>query len=75
MVGAAVTRLVPDEGSTLNITSLEGLTVDEQRAVVAASVTILMGIFQVMVTTVPVNINIVKLLYSAWRVHKLFKEN
>ncbi|XP_063073943.1 solute carrier family 26 member 3, tandem duplicate 2 [Engraulis encrasicolus] len=46
MVGAVVTKLVPDEGPPANITEFEGLTMDEQRALVAASVTFLMGIFQ-----------------------------
>ncbi|KAL4658414.1 chloride anion exchanger, partial [Arapaima gigas] len=46
MVGAAVTRLVPDDGAPVNITSFEGLTQDQQRVMVAASVTFLMGIFQ-----------------------------
>ncbi|KAL6460031.1 hypothetical protein MHYP_G00317900 [Metynnis hypsauchen] len=46
MVGAVVTRLVPDEGSPVNITGLEGLTMNEQRAIVSASLTCLVGIFQ-----------------------------
>uniref|UniRef100_A0A8C8GJJ3 STAS domain-containing protein n=1 Tax=Oncorhynchus tshawytscha TaxID=74940 RepID=A0A8C8GJJ3_ONCTS len=46
MVGAVVTRLVPDEGPPINITGFEGLTSDEQRVMVAASVTFLMGIMQ-----------------------------
>ncbi|XP_031438983.1 solute carrier family 26 member 3, tandem duplicate 2 isoform X1 [Clupea harengus] len=46
MVGTVVTRLVPDDGPPANITGFEGLTMDEQRAMVAASVTFLMGIFQ-----------------------------
>ncbi|XP_064198750.1 solute carrier family 26 member 3, tandem duplicate 2 [Anguilla rostrata] len=46
MVGAVVTRLVPDHGPPVNITGLEGLTMDQQRVVVAASATFLMGIFQ-----------------------------
>ncbi|KAI1888101.1 hypothetical protein AGOR_G00181580 [Albula goreensis] len=46
MVGAVVTRMYPDEGPTANITGLEGLSLDQQRVVVAASVTFLMGIFQ-----------------------------
>uniref|UniRef100_A0A8C7T721 STAS domain-containing protein n=1 Tax=Oncorhynchus mykiss TaxID=8022 RepID=A0A8C7T721_ONCMY len=46
MVGAVVTRLVPDEGPPVNITGFEGLTSDEQRVMVAASVTFLMGIMQ-----------------------------
>uniref|UniRef100_A0AAR2KRW2 STAS domain-containing protein n=1 Tax=Pygocentrus nattereri TaxID=42514 RepID=A0AAR2KRW2_PYGNA len=46
MVGAVVTRLVPDKGSPVNITGLEGLTMDEQRAIVSASLTFLVGIFQ-----------------------------
>ncbi|XP_067110255.1 chloride anion exchanger-like [Osmerus mordax] len=46
MIGSVVTRLVPDEGPPANITGFEGLTRDEQRVVVAASVTFLMGIMQ-----------------------------
>ncbi|KAL0962856.1 hypothetical protein UPYG_G00346390 [Umbra pygmaea] len=46
MVGAVVTRLVPDEGPPFNITGFEGLTKDDQRVMVAASVTFLMGIMQ-----------------------------
>ncbi|KAJ8381631.1 hypothetical protein SKAU_G00024090 [Synaphobranchus kaupii] len=46
MVGTVVLRLVPDVGPPANITGLEGLTQDQQRVVVAASVTFLMGIFQ-----------------------------
>uniref|UniRef100_A0A4W6EA91 STAS domain-containing protein n=1 Tax=Lates calcarifer TaxID=8187 RepID=A0A4W6EA91_LATCA len=46
MVGAVVTRLVPDEGPPANITGFEGLTQDQQRVLVASSVTFLMGIFQ-----------------------------
>ncbi|KAJ8386682.1 hypothetical protein AAFF_G00167980 [Aldrovandia affinis] len=41
---SVVTRLVPEGGS--NITGLEGLKIEEQRVVVAASLTFLMGIFQ-----------------------------
>lgn len=47
MVGAVVTRLVPDEGPPANITGFEGLTMDQQRALVSASLTFLVGIFQV----------------------------
>lgn len=47
MVGSVVTRLVPDEGPPANITGFEGLTMDEQRAMVSASLTFLIGIFQV----------------------------
>ncbi|XP_055046644.2 chloride anion exchanger [Misgurnus anguillicaudatus] len=46
MVGTVVTRLVPDEGPPANITGFEGLTKDEQRAVVSASLTFLIGLFQ-----------------------------
>ncbi|XP_076578954.1 solute carrier family 26 member 3 [Chaetodon auriga] len=46
MVGAVVTRLVPDSGPAANITAFEGLTMDQQRVVVASSLTFLMGIFQ-----------------------------
>uniref|UniRef100_UPI0037E99CEA chloride anion exchanger-like n=1 Tax=Semicossyphus pulcher TaxID=241346 RepID=UPI0037E99CEA len=46
MVGAVVTRLVPDGGPAANITGFEDLTQDQQRVLVASSVTFLMGIFQ-----------------------------
>uniref|UniRef100_A0AAQ4S3H1 STAS domain-containing protein n=1 Tax=Gasterosteus aculeatus aculeatus TaxID=481459 RepID=A0AAQ4S3H1_GASAC len=41
MIGSVVTRLVPDEGLPHNITGFEGLTRDEQRVLVASSVTFL----------------------------------
>lgn len=47
MVGAVVTRLVPPDGPAANITAFEGLTPDQQKVMVASSVTFLMGIFQV----------------------------
>ncbi|KAG7497474.1 hypothetical protein JOB18_038350 [Solea senegalensis] len=46
MIGSVVTRLVPDEGPPLNITGFEGLTRDEQRVLVASSVTFLAGLMQ-----------------------------
>uniref|UniRef100_A0A8D3EG25 Solute carrier family 26 member 3, tandem duplicate 2 n=1 Tax=Scophthalmus maximus TaxID=52904 RepID=A0A8D3EG25_SCOMX len=46
MIGSVVTRLVPDEGPPTNITGFEGLTRDEQRVLVASSVTFLTGIMQ-----------------------------
>uniref|UniRef100_A0A3B3V3T7 Chloride anion exchanger-like n=1 Tax=Poecilia latipinna TaxID=48699 RepID=A0A3B3V3T7_9TELE len=46
MVGAVVTRLVPEDGPHANITDFEGLTQDQQRVLVASSMTFLMGIFQ-----------------------------
>ncbi|XP_051543895.1 solute carrier family 26 member 3 [Myxocyprinus asiaticus] len=46
MVGAVVTRLVPDEGPAVNITGFEGLSIEEQRVLVASTVTFLMGVFQ-----------------------------
>ncbi|XP_076006718.1 chloride anion exchanger-like [Genypterus blacodes] len=48
MVGAIVLRIVPDNDMepSVNITGLEGLTMEEKRVVVASSVTFLMGIFQ-----------------------------
>ncbi|XP_068611585.1 chloride anion exchanger-like [Brachionichthys hirsutus] len=46
MIGSVVTRLVPDEGPPANITGFEGLTRDEQRVLVACSVTFLTGIMQ-----------------------------
>ncbi|XP_072233158.1 chloride anion exchanger-like [Leuresthes tenuis] len=46
MVGAVVTRLVPEDGPPANITEFVGLTQDQQRVLVASSVTFLMGIFQ-----------------------------
>lgn len=47
MVGEVVTRLVPDNGPSANFTDFEGLTKDQQRVLVASSVTFLAGIFQV----------------------------
>ncbi|KAK5621539.1 hypothetical protein CRENBAI_001593 [Crenichthys baileyi] len=46
MIGSVVTRLVPDEGPAANITGFEGLTRDEQRVLVASSLTFLTGIMQ-----------------------------
>ncbi|XP_041935411.1 chloride anion exchanger-like isoform X2 [Alosa sapidissima] len=46
MVGQVVTRLVPDTGPTANITGFEGLTPNEQRVLVASSVTFLTGLIQ-----------------------------
>ncbi|MBN3313845.1 S26A3 protein, partial [Atractosteus spatula] len=46
MVQSVVTRLVPDIGSPANITAFEGLSQDEQRVIVASSVSFLVGIFQ-----------------------------
>lgn len=47
MIGSVVTRLIPDEGPAANITGFTSLTVDEQRVLVASSVTFLVGIMQV----------------------------
>ena len=47
MIGAVVTRLVPVDGPSANITGFENLTQDQQRVLVASSVTFLAGIFQV----------------------------
>ncbi|XP_005815559.1 chloride anion exchanger [Xiphophorus maculatus] len=46
MIGSVVTRLIPDEGPAANITGFTSLTVDEQRVLVASSVTFLVGIMQ-----------------------------
>ncbi|CAN9508080.1 unnamed protein product [Ophioblennius macclurei] len=47
MIGTVVTRTIPDDGQpTLNLTMFEGLTVDEQRVLVASTVTFLVGIMQ-----------------------------
>ncbi|XP_060886428.1 chloride anion exchanger-like [Labrus mixtus] len=46
MVGDVVTRLVPEDGPAANITGFYNLTMDQQRVIVASSVTFLMGIFQ-----------------------------
>ncbi|XP_060745503.1 solute carrier family 26 member 3, tandem duplicate 2 [Tachysurus vachellii] len=46
MIGSVVTRLVPDDGPPANITGFDGLTMDQQRAIVSASLTFLIGIFQ-----------------------------
>lgn len=53
MIGSVVTRLVPDDGPAANITGFEGLTRDEQRVLVASSVTFLAGIMQVKHTHQP----------------------
>lgn len=47
MVGAVVDRLVPENGAPANLTAFEGLTPEQQRVLVASSMTFLMGIFQV----------------------------
>ncbi|KAM6961553.1 solute carrier family 26 member 3 [Tautogolabrus adspersus] len=46
MVGDVVTRLVPEDGPAANITGFYNLTMDQQRVIVASSVTFLTGIFQ-----------------------------
>ncbi|XP_041636768.1 chloride anion exchanger-like isoform X2 [Cheilinus undulatus] len=46
MVGAVVTRLVPEDGPAANITAFYNLTMNQQRVIVASSLTFLMGIFQ-----------------------------
>uniref|UniRef100_A0A4W4DT17 STAS domain-containing protein n=1 Tax=Electrophorus electricus TaxID=8005 RepID=A0A4W4DT17_ELEEL len=46
MIGVVVNRMVPENGPPANITAFEGLTMNEQRAIVAASLTFLIGIFQ-----------------------------
>ncbi|KAM4615562.1 chloride anion exchanger-like [Polymixia lowei] len=46
MIGSVVTRLVPDQGPPANITGFEGLTMDERRVMVAASLTFLVGLMQ-----------------------------
>ncbi|XP_034019651.1 chloride anion exchanger-like [Thalassophryne amazonica] len=46
MIGSVVTRIVPDEGAALNITGFEGLTRDDQRVLVASTVTFLVGFMQ-----------------------------
>ncbi|XP_074554893.1 chloride anion exchanger-like [Halichoeres trimaculatus] len=46
MVGAVVTRLVPEDGPSANFTAFYNLTLYEKRVVVASSVTFLAGIFQ-----------------------------
>ncbi|XP_076006416.1 chloride anion exchanger-like [Genypterus blacodes] len=46
MIGSVVTRLVPDIGPPHNIPGFEGLTIDQQRVLVASSVTFLTGIMQ-----------------------------
>lgn len=48
MVGAVVTRLVPDEGPPADIPGFENLTQDQQRVLVASSVTFLVGLIQVL---------------------------
>ncbi|TDG96906.1 hypothetical protein EPR50_G00234080 [Perca flavescens] len=61
MVGAVVTRLVPENGPPANITSFEGLTPDQQRVLVASSVTFLMGIFQLAMGVLQVGFMVVYL--------------
>ncbi|XP_066522948.1 solute carrier family 26 member 3 [Hoplias malabaricus] len=46
MVGSVVNRLVPDGDTARNITGLEGLSIEQQKVIVASSVTFLMGVFQ-----------------------------
>lgn len=46
MIGSVVTRIVPDDRPPMNITGFEGLTQDEQRVIVASSVSFLAGIMQ-----------------------------
>ncbi|KAJ8006969.1 hypothetical protein DPEC_G00112710 [Dallia pectoralis] len=46
MVSGVVTRMVPGEDDPFNITEFKGLTIDEKRVMVAASVTFLMGLMQ-----------------------------
>ncbi|XP_068611506.1 chloride anion exchanger-like [Brachionichthys hirsutus] len=46
MVGSVVIRLVPDAEPPANITDFEGLSRDQQRVLVASSMTFLMGVFQ-----------------------------
>ncbi|KAF6724251.1 Chloride anion exchanger [Oryzias melastigma] len=46
MIGSVVTRIIPDEGPPVNITGLEGLSIDDQRVLVASSLSFLVGIMQ-----------------------------
>ncbi|XP_045928311.1 chloride anion exchanger-like isoform X1 [Micropterus dolomieu] len=46
MIGSVVNRLVPEEGLPANITGFEGLTTDEQKVLVASSLTFLIGFMQ-----------------------------
>ncbi|XP_073694169.1 solute carrier family 26 member 3, tandem duplicate 2 [Garra rufa] len=46
MVGTAVNRLVPDNSTAANITAFEGLSEDEKKILVSASLTFLVGLFQ-----------------------------
>ncbi|KAM3587318.1 uncharacterized protein V6R79_001916 [Siganus canaliculatus] len=46
MIGTVVTRIVPDDGPAVNITGFEGLSIDDQRVLVASSVSFLVGIMQ-----------------------------
>ncbi|XP_077565327.1 chloride anion exchanger-like isoform X2 [Stigmatopora nigra] len=46
MIGSVVTRVVPDQGPPANLTALEGLSQDEQRVLVASSLTFLVGMVQ-----------------------------
>lgn len=46
MVGAVVTRLVPEDGPAADFEVFHNLSMEQKRVVVASSVTFLMGIFQ-----------------------------
>ncbi|KAJ0037058.1 hypothetical protein NL108_018119, partial [Boleophthalmus pectinirostris] len=46
MIGSVVTRIVPDDAPPMNITGFEGLTQDQQRVLVASSISFLAGIMQ-----------------------------
>ncbi|XP_066561037.1 chloride anion exchanger [Amia ocellicauda] len=46
MVGSVVMRIVPENGTQANITAFEGLSLQDKQVMVAASVTFLVGIFQ-----------------------------
>lgn len=48
MIGSVVEKFIPDKGLPVyNITGFEGLTQEQQRVIVASSVTFLVGLFQV----------------------------
>uniref|UniRef100_A0AAR2LVY9 SLC26A/SulP transporter domain-containing protein n=1 Tax=Pygocentrus nattereri TaxID=42514 RepID=A0AAR2LVY9_PYGNA len=73
MVGAVVTRLVPDKGSPVNITGLEGLTMDEQRAIVTM-VNLAMGVLQVGFIAIYLSDTLVSGFTTAAAVHILISQ-
>lgn len=46
MIGSVANRLIPDEGPPVNITGFEGLDIEQQRVLVASTVSFLTGLIQ-----------------------------